>query len=91
MPKPPYAAEMLADIETGQALALKMHNDVIVPANPSLETRIFAIAVLAAEFAVTHSETLDEANALIDTIADAARSALPSGFEAKPQIGGKPQ
>jgi hypothetical protein len=29
-----------------------MHNEVIAPANPSIEVHMFAIAVLTAEFAV---------------------------------------
>jgi hypothetical protein len=82
-----YTPAMLADIHAGQALALKIHNEVVVPANPSLEVRIFAIAVLAAEFAVTNSETIEEAAEIVDTIFQNARSALQSGFEAKSRLG----
>ena len=86
-----FPPDLLADVEAGQALALKIHNDVIVPANPSFEVRMFAIAALAAEFAVMLSETPDAAGDMIDAIAEAARSALPFGFDEKARIGGKLQ
>ena len=91
MTEPTFPADLLADVEAGQALALKIHNDVIVPANPSVEVRMFAIATLAAEFAVMLSETPDEADDLIDSIAEAARSAVPFGFDEKTGIGDKLQ
>jgi len=61
---------------TGQALALTIHNDVIVPANPSFEVRMFAIAALAAEFAAMLSETPDAAGDMIDAIAEAEQAVL---------------
>ena len=78
-----FSHELLTDIEAGRALALKIHNEVIVPANPSFETRMFAIAVLAAEFAVTQSDTVEQAADTVDAIAEAARTALNSAFEEK--------
>ena len=91
MTEPTFPTDLLADVEAGQALAVKIHNDVIVPANPSFEVRMFAIATLAAEFAVMLSETPDEADDLINSIAEAARSAVPFGFDEKTRIGGKLQ
>jgi hypothetical protein len=81
-------SQLWTDIEAGQALALKIHNEVIVPANPSFETRMFAIAVLAAEFAVTQSETLEEAADTVAAIAEAARTALAGAFEEKARWAG---
>jgi hypothetical protein len=83
MTTPDFSHELLADIEAGAALALKIHNEVIAPANPSFETRMFAIAVLAAEFAVTQSDTLAQAADTVDAIAEAARTALNAAFEEK--------
>jgi hypothetical protein len=91
MAKPTFTFDLIGDIEAGQALARQMHNEVIAPANPSIEVHMFAIAVLTAEFAVRRSETMAEAEDLVDAIADAARSALQSGFNAKSHIRRKPQ
>jgi hypothetical protein len=49
---------------------------------------MFAIAVLAAEFAVTQSETLEEAADTVAAIAEAARTALAGAFEEKARWAG---
>ena len=75
-----FPPDLLADVEAGQALALTIHNDVIVPANPSFEVRMFAIAALAAEFAAMLSETPDAAGDMIDAIAEAEQARHPLRF-----------
>ncbi len=75
----------------GQALAHKIHTEVVAPANPPLDVRINAIAVLAAELAVSNTNSMALAQEVIDTIAQAAKSALAAGFAWKAAQLGKRQ
>lgn len=73
----------------GQALAHKIHTEVVAPANAPLDVRINAIAVLAAELAVSNTDSMAVAIEVIDTIAQAAKSALAPGFAYKAQLSQK--
>ena len=75
----------------GQALAHKIHTEVVAPANPPLDVRINAIAVLAAELAVSNTNSMALAQEVIDTIPQAAKSALAPGFAGKAAQLGKRQ
>ena len=70
----------------GQALAHKIHTEVVAPANAPLDVRMNAIAVLAAELAVSNTDSMEMAEKIIDTIAFAAKSALAPGFAYKAQL-----
>jgi hypothetical protein len=78
-----FTQEQLQALHDAQALAHKIHTEIIVPSNASLDVRLNAIAVLAAELAVTNSDRLRLARNVIDTIADTAKSMLQSGFDHK--------
>ena len=82
-------ADNLKAARAGQALAHKIHTEVIKPANAALDVRINAIAVLAAELAVSSTDTMDLANEVIDTLAHAAKSAMPLGFAYKAHMSKK--
>jgi len=75
----------------GQALAHKIHTEVVAPANPPLDVRVNAIAVLAAELAMSNTNSMALAQEVIDTIAQAAKSALAPGFAWKAAQLGKRQ
>ena len=75
----------------GQALAHKIHTEVVAPANPPLDVRINAIAVLAAELAMSNTNSMALAQEVIDTIVQAAKSALAPGFAWKAAQLGKRQ
>ena len=70
----------------GQALAHKIHTEVVAPENAALDVRMNAIAILAAELAVSNTDSIEMAEKIIDTIAFAAKSALPPGFAYKAQL-----
>jgi hypothetical protein len=70
----------------GQVLAHKIHTEVVAPANAPLDVRMNAIAVLAAELAVSNTDSIEMAEKIIDTIAFAAKSALAPGFAYKAQL-----
>ena len=81
-----YTSETLKALHDGQALAQKIHTQIVVPDNPPLDVRMFAIAVLAAEVAVTNSDTIDKAKKIVSTIMDTANSAV---FVLGPYSGGE--
>jgi len=84
-------ADDLNAARAGQALAHKIHTEVVAPANPPLDVRINAIAVLSAELAVSNTDSMMMAQEVIDTIAQAAKSALAPGFAWKAAQLGKRQ
>ena len=63
-----------------------IHTEVVAPANAALDVRMNAIAILAAELAVSNTDSVEMAEKIIDTIAFAAKSALPPGFAYKAQL-----
>jgi hypothetical protein len=79
-------ADDLKAARAGQALAHKIHTKVVAPAKAPLDVRMNAIAVLAAELAVSNTDSVEMAESIIDTIAFAAKSALPPGFAYKAQL-----
>ena len=79
-------ADDLKATRAGQALAHKIHTEVIAPANASLDVRMNAIAVLAAELAISNTDSMEMAQEVIDVIAQAAKSALAPGFAYKAQL-----
>ena len=84
-------ADNLKAARAGQALAHKIHTEVVAPENASLEVRMNAIAVLAAELAVSSTDSMVLAQAVIDAIAQAAKSGLAPGFAWKAAQLGKRQ
>ena len=71
----------------GQALAHRIHTEVVAPANAALDVRMNAIAILAAELTVSNTDSIEMAERIIDTIAAfAAKSALAPGFAYKAQL-----
>jgi len=67
-----------------QVLAYKVHTEVVAPANPPLDLRMNAFAVLSAELAVSNTDSMEMAQEVIDTIAQAAKSALPLASPTRP-------
>ena len=78
-----FTPEQLQALHEAQTLAHKIHTEIVVPSNASLDVRMNAIAVLAAELAVTNTDRARLARKVIDTIADTAKSMLQSGFDHK--------
>ena len=84
-------ADNLKAARAGQALAHKIHTQVVAPENASVEVIMNSIAVLAAELAVSDTDSMALAQEVIDTIPQAAKSALAPGFAGKAAQLGKRQ
>jgi hypothetical protein len=80
-----FTPEQLQALHEAQTLAHKIHTELVVPSNASLDVRMNAISVLAAELAVTNTDNMQLARKVIDTIASTAKSMLQSGFDYKAQ------